>query len=300
MSIWAAVAGGAGYLEKEHQDQQDEEKWSQRYRMMQKSQNDNAQSLALFQNSLRPEPDQKFDAIGDDGKTHTLTQRWTSPTKSGEKGSWTTVGDVPSINFAKLDEVQRNNDLKNQNAQEKLSMQGEINAAKMETAASRAARGDNGAKPEGSGHVVELPTDTPGVTQAWVTDGKGGHTPFLDPNTGKPVTGRKANLTKEEYDDKKSADEEKAKADQAKTDALQPPGMMTRAWNTVTGNSAANSPQADSGPPAPLSQFDAPQQKAQSSAGTSPSTAIPYQPGMPKPPSGTYVRKPDGSVVVVP
>jgi hypothetical protein len=264
-ALASGIASGAGAVATNIEDDKKQQEWITRFQQMQAMEAKTANQKALFMDSLKPPETRKTNMTDDSGKPIVRTEEWVHG-PSGENAHWNKVGETPDINFEKLNETERRNADLNQNAQDRIAMMQSLGEAKNATALARIeaanARGESDkGKYERAGVMQFIPVpDKPGETMPVISDGRGGFKPYLDEN-GKPQSGRKAALSATEIKAKNAADEEAKAALQEKSDAMQPPGALMRTWNNMTGNSAANTPQADAGPPQsqpPLSQFSPP------------------------------------------
>jgi hypothetical protein len=147
-AAWAALAGAANAYTKQRQDATDEQQWQDRYKIMQQSQEDAARARARYMAALEPPKVDSIHTTDESGKPVVQSRQWVAPSdediKAGKSGRFEVTGTTPDINFERLDETQRQNDAKNAQAQERLRMQGEVNAARMEAAAARGGAGGTG------------------------------------------------------------------------------------------------------------------------------------------------------------
>lgn len=300
-ALASGIASGAGAVSKEYQDQQDEQRWLEKQKQIMAMQSQAAQSRERYLAALSPPKTDVVHTTDEQGNPIVQNRQWVAPSDediaAGKPGRFDVTSTGKDINFEKLDETQRNNDLRNQQAQDKITMAGQINEARMAAAQARLdAAAERGLGAERKGVIHEMPTDTPGVTAPWVSDGKGGWSPLTDKD-GNPVTGQKSRPSV--YSEKTKHDEAAAAARKAAAATSAPPeepGFFSKLFGGGSPAPAAPAPTSTQ----PLSQFSGAQASPAASQGSSPANPVDYSPGMPKPPSGTYVRKPDGSVVRVP
>ncbi len=145
MAIWAGIAGGAAAYGQQQQAQQDDARWLERYNMMQASQQQQEQARQRYIAALRPPETNQLHTTDESGQPIVQQREWVAPSDdditAGRSGSWRVAGTTPDINFERLKETQAQNDEKNKQAEERLRMQGEVNAARAEAAAARGSGG---------------------------------------------------------------------------------------------------------------------------------------------------------------
>ena len=148
MAVWAGLAGGAAAYGQQQQQAQDDQRWQQRYAQTQAMQEQQERARARYIAAISPPKTDTMHTMDDKGQPVVQAREWIPPSDediaAGRAGSFKVTGSTPDIQFASLEERQRQNDAKNEQAQERLRMQGEVNAARMEAAAAKGGAGGTG------------------------------------------------------------------------------------------------------------------------------------------------------------
>lgn len=165
-ALASGLESGANAYVGQMQNQQQTDDWLMKQERLQKINADNQRELERYRLGLKPPETRTVNDTNAKGEQVTRTEEWVPDPDKGT-GTFKQIGESPNINFEKLAEQQRNNDLKNDAAVERLRLQGEANAARAEAAAARggaAAGGERGAdwvveqvsNPDGTGGFVRV------------------------------------------------------------------------------------------------------------------------------------------------
>ena len=259
--LLSGIGGGLGAFQQQQQDEQKQRDAQQKAQQQAELEQKAWVAKQEWENANAP-PKTRTETIADPdnpGSNLVKNEHWEPPEKGNdpnlEKGQWLIDSTANDPNSMRIDAANQRAADQLDFKSKALDMNSQLAQSRIDAATARAdaaaARRGNGPQPEGAGHIVELPVpDKPGFTQAYVTDGKGGHTPFLGAD-GKPVMGRRTAMTNAEREAEQQQADEAKQADQQKADSMNPPGALGQLWNSLTGNPAKNAPQADAGPPAP-------------------------------------------------
>lgn len=130
------VASGAGAVQQQWQQDQDEQRWLKKTQQLLAMQGDAELQKARYLQALKGPETKDVKGVDEAGNPVIKHQVYQMPSdadiKAGKTGTWNTTDTAPDINFAKLDETQRNNDLKNQAAQDRIAMQQALGDARNE------------------------------------------------------------------------------------------------------------------------------------------------------------------------
>lgn len=140
---WAALAGAANAYTQRDQQARDDERWNERYQIMQRAQADAEKARMRYMAALKPPETEKISTTNDAGKPVVQTRQWMPPSDediaAGKQGQFSTVAETPDINFDRLAETQRHNQESEEARQRQLDLTGQLNAARMEAAAAKGA-----------------------------------------------------------------------------------------------------------------------------------------------------------------
>lgn len=288
----------------------DEQRWLDREKQMQAAEADRWKNQQRYLIGLKPPEKQTIQVLGPDGKTvMNQAQRWNPPSEEdGETaGTWSNVGDpVPDVNQAKVEESIRNHDLISDAKDAARAASEREAAARIDAAYARIdaanARNQSKATDPKPYTSVDPKTGQAIVRYGWYgSDGK--FQPAMDEN-GNPLGGAK--FRPDVWTEKRNAATEGVDAVKGTLSQISDALGLTHfadavgAGNVGRGPGNRPPPTRNNAPPTTNSAAAAPVNASNPTAdGSSPSTPLKYQPGMPKPPAGTYVQKPDGSIVQV-
>lgn len=306
------------------------QRWLEREKALQDARMSQEKDLAAFRAQLEPPHTDTQETTDASGATMKHFRQWVPPTRDeidqGQGGHYEETGTGPAVDVDRLAEQGRHNVELEGAAQQRLALQGDLNVAKIEAAEARAAL-DNARTANGgsaAGKKVIWTTDNHGIATANLMGKDGALEPLLDANNN-PVTsqrwrprGQFSATGKRELPTGQTVDvgqrdeigpayprnafDERPKSPQTASGAgsMLPPVFVDPSQQ---GGQAPPMSQFGSGAPPSTTPNGPPAARSAPATGQgAPGSAqnpIPYTPGMSKPPPGTYVRKPDGSVVVV-
>jgi hypothetical protein len=272
---WAALAGAANAYTQQRQSDQEEQRWEQRYAIMQRQQQAAEQARARYLEALNPPKVQTINTTNDKGEQVTRQQQWNAPSDediaAGRAGSWATVGETPNITFERLAETQKNNEERNKLAAERNQALSEAAAGRLDVARERlAAQQERGGAKNNGTISFEDYEKSPPERRAMYDRFRRGES---DPNEARDMAARKQTL------EDLSTVGKPTDSMRANTLYRNQVGMGADPFRSVKAGSETG---------APMGQFDsAPQQAA-----AAPAKKSPY-------PDGTVLNGPDGRKYIV-
>lgn len=148
MAVWAGLAGGAAAFGQQQQRVQDEQQWEARYAKMQATQEQQERARARYIAALSPPKTDAMHTTDEAGKPIVQNREWIPPSDediaAGRAGSFKVTGSTPDINFERLNETAAHNAAMEAEAQKRIDLTGQLNAARIEAANARGAAGGNG------------------------------------------------------------------------------------------------------------------------------------------------------------
>lgn len=148
MAIWAGIAGGAAAYGKQQDQLQEEQRWLERYKQTQNLQAQADRAKERYIAALSPPKTDSLHTTDEAGKPIVQNREWIAPSDAdiaaGRGGSFKVTGSTPDINFERLNETAAHNAAMEAEAQKRLELTGQLNAARIDAANARGAAGGNG------------------------------------------------------------------------------------------------------------------------------------------------------------
>lgn len=294
-ALMSGVAAGAGAVNQQYQQQQQDDEWLQRQKKLQAMELDNAKQKDEYLRSIEPPKTQTSHTM--QGQTvMDQGQQWVKDPKTGQYG-WQDFGSaVPNANQANLEEKTRHNQESEGLREATATANAQARQAQLSLGEERLNMAAERAKTAGTRDkgfdFTDYASASPEQRALYDRFRRGEE----DPNQKADLQARSATLKDlQDVAIPTSDSKPEAQHDYAllKANTLYQNQTLLGAdpFKSVKGSATTTAK--------PMGQFASPQ-RSSNAPGSSPNNPVRYQPGMPKPPSGTYVQKPDGTIVIAP